>query len=205
MGDQLEPPTPPQPVATPIPPPPIPYQGMQTDLPYSKVQPVWQFALLVFTTFGFYYFVWFYRNWVLARKEYDISITPILRAIFHPLSAISFVDYTFAMAKEADCTKRFSPTLLGGFFFAFTMASRVLDRINDTGDYWMLLNLLHLAVFLGTILVMIPAVQALNVYWERTEPGYRLRTHLSAGAIVVVVIGSIAWALAITGMLTPRI
>lgn len=197
MSDQLEPPTPPRPVATPIPPPPssLQYQGMQTNLPHSKAQPVWQFALLVFITFGLYYIYWFHRNWVFIQREFGIDITPIARAIFCPLYAISFVDYTFAMAKGSNPTNSFSSSFLGGMFLTLALASRVLTMAaaHTHSKYSLILYMLHYVAYYATILTMVPAVQALNVYWERKQPEYRLRTGLSAGEIVIVIIGSIIW------------
>jgi len=186
--------SPPQPEPNTLPPPP-PQQQLYIPghrLPYSNAQPVWQFILLNLCTLTLYQFVWFFRNWYLLKIELGLHINPLGRTIFAPLFSWSF----FSNVKRlAGADYAWPLGIAGPPFFAMLYTILVvfgytIDRVNRDSNDIAALTFLSMILSFSTILPLVPAVQALNTYWEKEQPGRPMRRSLSAGAIVTVVIGA---------------
>ncbi|MHB9026851.1 MAG: hypothetical protein ACYC7E_22180 [Armatimonadota bacterium] len=173
------------------PPPPVTYPASQE---YSNVQPLWQFILLSICTFNLYILVWLYRNWKLLKLERDCHCSPLIYTIFNVLFIRGFFKEVFALATDEDDSykPKFSPVVLAVVYLVIAIAGNIVTRLSEEVT---LLDLFGLLLFFP----LLPAVQALNTFWVSAQPGRRVRTHPSVGAIIVFVLGGIFFLFGILG------
>lgn len=185
--------SPPLPESNTLPPPPPQQQLIIPGqrLPYSNAQPVWQFVLLNICTFCLYQLAWFYFNWHLLKTQRRLKVTPIARSIFAPLFIWSFLLELQQLVKSSYTwpLDEFGPLVLATCYFLQILLARILQFVDNEMEGISALTLIMLLVSYSTILPLIPAVRAVNVFWANKQPGQPMRNSLSAGAIVTVVIG----------------
>jgi len=197
-------PAPPVPSVLPPPPPQQPLVIPGQRLPYSNAQPVWQFVLLNVCTFTLYHIIWFYRNWHLLKAQRGLRVTPLVRAIFAPLFAWGF----FRALRHLVGPRYYwpfgfiGPEILATIYFSLVIINYLFDFIDRETGYMGDMTALSWVIFVvgfSMMLPLIPAVRALNVYWANKQPGQPMRNSLSAGAIVIVIIGGVLLLIGLLG------
>ena len=136
---------------------------------YSPVR-IDKFVILSLVTLGLYPVVWFYRNWRYIKTSEGTSIWPWARALFFPL-------WYYPMLKRLDVQGKglLAAAVLILFGIADVLSVGLLDP-DSPFDFFLLL-----AFILLTVLLLIPAVKAINDLNERsgTRPpsfGWRWRS-----------------------------
>jgi hypothetical protein len=166
---------------------------------WAGVQPIWQYVLLQFCSFGLYDLIWFYRNWKLISERTGETLTPAARAIFRIFWIRSYCHELFKLAAPAGFRSDLPPIALGTAYVACALMARAADRMTGAAAFGF-----GVAFFAGQILAMIPVVEALNAFWSREQPDLPVRTSLSPGAVATVVIGALLWLAAIAGVFAPE-
>lgn len=188
-----------QTIPTRIPPTPIPVLGEPRE--FSSAQPVWQFVLLSVCSFGLYHLVWFYRNWHLLKAHRHLRVTPLLRTIFAPIFVFSFYRSLFEITRpERD--RSLGTVYAAGYFFT-NLLSYVLGQLTGRHSLESILSLLTILILVLCIvnaLCLVPAVRALNSFWEQQQPGLPMRRRLSGGAWVVIILGGLFWLLVLSSI-----
>jgi hypothetical protein len=165
----------------------------------SNVQPVWQYYLLVFCSFGIYDLFWFYSTWRLLKERHRLYITPAARALFREFFAINLSREIFKLSTEAGHKPRWSPVGIGVSYVLLDILAGGCMRQDAPAPF-----LMGVLFFLASIGVRVPLVNALNDFWRHEQPGVSERTRLSGKAWAVVIIGSIFWIFALLGLTVPK-
>jgi len=166
----------------------------RTSAEYSNAQPVWQYVLLSIFTFALYDLYWFYRNWRQLRDQENWDISPgwrlvgLLIPILNLILLYDLFKHIRDYAAAENCEGLFSPwwTFVGWIFF------NALNYLQD--PYW---------IFAFLSVWPIGVIQnVLNTYWGKKQPKLKMRTELSYGQIVILVLGALWWALFIWSVTT---
>lgn len=166
---------------------------------YSEVQPVWQYALLEFCTFGLYDWIWYYCTWRLLKERHRLQITPAARAIFRDLFAIHLCREVFKLSADAGYKPSWRPVSLG-------WSCIILDGLAGgfNNQKISVLVLVGVVFFVGSIWIRFPLVRALNDFWRQEQPQLPERTRLSGRAWVVVIFGSLFWIAGLLGIIAEQ-
>lgn len=70
---------------------PFLYNSTSDKTLYYQVKPL-TVLFFVAATWGFYCYWWHYQNWRLIQKNSEATISPFIRAFFHPLFSYSLFD-----------------------------------------------------------------------------------------------------------------
>lgn len=127
----------------------------KTNENYSKIIPIWRFILLSIITFGIYELVWFYKNWKFLKVEQNLKITPILRTIFSIIFAWSFAWYLKTFLKEKNISAKFSPTLIGIYYFIIAILWKLPDPYS--------------LITIFSFMPLLPLVNSMNKFWQSQE------------------------------------
>jgi len=95
----------------------------------------------------------------------------------------------------------FPPLLCAAFYLVLQLISAVISRANSEVEGGLVLTGVAMLIRYISILALIPAVQALNTFWAAEQPDRPMRTSLSAGAIVTVIIGGLLLLLILLGLI----
>jgi hypothetical protein len=149
----------------------------------------WHFAVLYVVTFGFYGATWAYRIWKHIRDQRGISVSPFWRTVFFGFYIPSLVRVVSVLAAESGASVRCS---VWGIALG----------------YWCCNGLWSLPGALGFLGLLTGfqcwrLQQVLNTYWSRVAPDQPVRTSFSNAEIVGLVLGGMAWALFIFGLMLP--
>jgi hypothetical protein len=120
---------------------------------YSRVVPIWRYALLSIITLGIYNIIWFYKTWKMLAEELKLNIMPLVRALFQVFFIIPFALRLrqFLVSKGAQIG--FNPIYLGVMFIAIAVFPSLLSA-----------PFTLIAVF--SFVPLIPLVEALNAYYQ---------------------------------------
>jgi hypothetical protein len=103
-----------------------------------------KFIFLSFWTFGLYQFYWFYKNWQWMKTVDNQEILPVVRTFF-----ASFTNFVlFPRIKDIGDERDVSGySWYGAFaiplaflYILFTVAERVIDKLEGVAEVWMLLS-----------------------------------------------------------------
>ena len=155
---------------------------------YSPVR-IDKFVILGLVTWGFYPVVWFYRNWRYIKTSEGTSIWPWARALFYPL-------WYYQMLKRLDVQGK-------GLLAAAVLILLVIGNVPAVGlldpdspfDFFLIFGFILL-----TVLLLIPAVKAINDLHERSgtrPPSFGWRRRSAA----VLVLGLLVNTMAAVGVL----
>ena len=161
-----------------------------TETQEIELLPVKKFIFLFIVSLGLYNIWWMYKTWKLFKDREDSDIMPAARAIFAIFFLHSLFDKIQEFAKSTGYTQSFSSTAYFIGFVAFNMSSRL------PGGLWVISFL--------SVLCLIPALEAFN-YGIKHSGDYKVieDDKFNQNQIILTVIGTIFWALAIIGMFNP--
>lgn len=148
-------------------------------------------ALLAVATLGIYQTYWLYRQWKVVRTQRGQDLSPFWRAVFD----IFFVGRLFRIIRGdvegAEVPTKGSTSALTNAFIIAEVISRATARMESS---W-----LWLVGFASVVPVVILQGE-INQLLARREPHGPPPEGFGAGAIVLLVLGALGWALVIFGM-----
>jgi hypothetical protein len=148
-----------------------------------------KFSLMSLTTFGMYEVYWFYRNWQVIKGREGPGLSPIGRAIFAPLWAIS-MGRRFNEQAQAEGISLALPVIsLGVAYFILTALWRLPD------PYWLISALAFVP-----LLPFEFAARRLNGRGQLAAPTFG---RFSGWNIAWLVIGTLLLALGVWGAFFP--
>lgn len=156
---------------------------------YSNKQSIAHFAFLCAISFGLYEIFWFYKYWKYIKERKQLNIAPVWRALFSIFFAYNLFQYIYSLAKEKGYKEMLSPGWLAFAYIALSLCWRLPEPLS-----------------LISVLSFVPIIQlqkACNYLWDNEEPMLKERTRFSIGEILLIVFGSIFWALVLIGMFMP--
>jgi len=157
---------------------------------FSRVVPLWKFALLSLVTFGVYEFVWFYKNWKLLNKEGELNISPFWRTFFAPFFAVSLAGNLQKYLKSKNVTCDYSPRVVGiGYLFIFS-----LWKLPD--PYWLISSFSFIPLLL--------LVNSMNTYWMKEEGEELPLKEFDWWQVILIAVGMIWLILVIIGAFIPE-
>ncbi|MCZ6487942.1 MAG: hypothetical protein O6703_07170 [Gammaproteobacteria bacterium] len=155
-------------------------------------------VILFIATFGLYPVYWFYKNWVLHKKNVEKKIMPLLRAIFY----IFFTHSLFRRVEDAAMRKGISISWSAGplaaIFVILTIVSSILDRTAENSPTIGIVDYASLAivfVLLGPIYMVQEVVNKIN-----DDPQGRLNSSFSIYNFIFIIIGVLMWMLVGVGL-----
>ncbi|MFC6997699.1 DUF4234 domain-containing protein [Rufibacter roseus] len=158
---------------------------------YHKVQPLWQFALLCFFTFGIYEVYWFYKNFYFFKEmEEDEDTKPFWRAIFIIFFGNTLFKKILHKAQEHGYSGYYPA---GWLLFAFFIIS-FMHRLPD--PLWL--------VSLFSFLPLLPIVKARNYFFSQFEPEEKRTSAFTGGEIATLVFGVVFFLLVVLGLVLPE-
>lgn len=150
------------------------YENAKVELSYSKIQPVWHFIILSVFSFGWYQLYWIYKNWHFIKDRLNIKISPAKRTFFSLFFLYSLFKKIFVMAREKGYSKKYPIAL-------FYIAAIFLAYASFLPMPYNLLSYLDLLVY-------IPFVKMLNYIYKQEEPDAKVRTFLSRGQKIFLLV-----------------
>lgn len=145
---------------------------------------VWKlFAMSVFS-FGLYDFFWLYRTWKIVQKQIDYDISPFWRTFFCDITVFSLFIILNSYVKKHNNKEKFAPIILA---FVFIILG-VLLKLPD--PFW-------LVSYLQVIILMF-LQNKINKINQEFYPN-AIQNKWSRKNIIVLIIGSICYTLAILG------
>jgi len=162
----------------------------------SHAQPAWQLVLLSMATLGIYELYWFYRNWKHFRDHRGWDVSPGWRTagLVVPVLGLVLAYYQLKDVREYLEKDGIRETYSPGWVLFGWLALSALWRLPD--PFWLLSSF--------SVFPLVAVQGPLNAYWEKEQPGARIRTSLSGGQIALLVLGVAFWVLVIVGMLLPE-
>ena len=156
--------------------------------PFFAVSTLKLFALS-FCTFGLYELYWFYKNWQLIKEREQTSIVPALRALFGILFCYAF----FSRVRDFDAPVANKSRLAAGPLAAAWIITSLTHKLPD--PYWI--------GSLLAVLFLLPVQARINAINLEVAPDHDPNSRFSALNWVVVVLGTLFFALAILGLMLP--
>jgi hypothetical protein len=133
--------------------------------PYPYVVSLNKFIILSITTLTLYETYWLYKQWKSLKAQKDLKISPIARAIFSPIFIFSFLGNVAQNLKSVDNTQKLYAGILGVAYILIVVMTGVPDSVVPSLPNWYwLLGML-------SFVPLIPAVAAVNHYWEKKSEG----------------------------------
>lgn len=147
-----------------------------------------KFIFLSLISLGLYNLWWTFKAWRFFAIKDNLKIMPAARAIFSIFFLYSLFKKINNYAQENGYTQNFSATWMFIGYLLCTLASRLPDF------YWF--------ISLFSFLFFIPAFVALNYAKQHSDQiNAIVQNKFNTAQIVVIVIGSIFWILALIGLL----
>ncbi len=130
------------------------YCGERLDNTISpRVIKIGKFIILSFVTFGFYQYIWFYKQWSFLKKEFNLNVSPFVHTFLAPFYMGSIVNYTKILLKAEQTTCLCSAIITGILYF-------IVSCIGWHNFYFFW--------FFSTLLLIIP-VGGMNKYYQKKE------------------------------------
>ncbi|MCE5248887.1 hypothetical protein LLG96_01565 [bacterium] len=180
---------------------------------FSNALESWRFVVLSVISAGIYEFYWFYRNWKLLKNHRNPSISPGWRTagLSVPVYNIVLLYRQFRdirdSAREEGCAAFSSP---GMIIFLYTAASILLIlialfemKVKGTAVLAMLTFLSVLATA-GSVWPLAVVQATYNRFWKNRQPDSPVRTSFSKGENILLVLGSLYWALTFLILALPK-
>jgi len=162
---------------------------------YSNAQPVWHYVLLSIFTCGLYDIYWFYRTWRQLRDTGNWDISPGWRLVglFIPLLNLFLLYGLFNRIHDNARVEGFIVSITPGWMLFGWICLNALINLPD--PYWLLS--FFSVVLIGTY------QKTLNKHWGVRQPYLAIRANLSAGQIIILILGGIWWILYIYSLTLP--
>ena len=160
---------------------------------FSKIQPVWQFVLLVIATFGIYELFWHYRNWKYQRDYWGDNISPGWRTAgcFVPIYGYKLIYRQF---KFLATTLELESPELGFPFVGYFWSWFLFELCIKLPDPFGLISFLSI-IFTANI------QKKLNAYWKRVEPDLPIRRFPTIPQLLLLIMGCLCWLLVLVGLI----
>ncbi|WP_440948144.1 hypothetical protein ACSAZL_07890 [Methanosarcina sp. T3] len=142
---------------------------------YSRVIPVWKFALFSIASLGLYQLYWNYKSWEFLKEKDNLEVSPFWRTFFMPIFLSSLFD-RFSDMLKADGHQTSYPTPL--LIIIWVILNTYCPYAE--GPIW-------LAYYLS-FLALTPILSDLNVYWKDVSPELPEKL-LTAWQIVLLMAG----------------
>ena len=156
---------------------------------YSRVIPVWKFALFSIASLGLYELYWSYKSWKFFKERDSLDVSPFWRTFFLPIFLLPLFNKYSDLLKGEGYQIGFPVPLLAFFWFGMNLMSRLENPI------WLISFLSFLA--------FIPVLSTTNAYWEKKFPGLPEKP-LTWWQIVLLIAGTILVFLTIVGTFIPE-
>ena len=157
---------------------------------YSRVIPVWKFALFSIASAGLYQMYWNYKSWKFLKERDSIEVSPFWRTFFMPIFLSSLFD-RFSDMLRADGYKTSYPTPLLIFIWVILYTYCPYAE----GPMW-------LAYYLSFV-ALIPVLNDLNTYWKEKSPELPEK-FLTASQITLLIAGILFFFIILLGTLIPE-
>lgn len=151
---------------------------------YSRVIPVWKFALFSIASMGFYEFYWNYKSWKFFQEKDNLDVSPFWRTFLMPLFMSSLFDRFSDMLKKEGHHVNY-PTAILIIFWIWINATTIWKE-----PIWLLAHL--------SFLSFIPVLNSLNVYWKEKSPELPEKP-LTIKEIIFLTVGILVFVLALMG------
>lgn len=151
---------------------------------YSRVIPVWKFALFSIASMGFYEFYWNYKSWKFFKEKDNLEVSPFWRTFFMPLFMSSLFDRFSDMLKKEGHHVNY-PTAILIIFWIWINTTTIWKE-----PIWLLAHL--------SFLSFIPVLNSLNVYWKEKSPELPEKP-LTIKEIIFLTAGILVFVLALMG------
>ena len=156
---------------------------------YSRVSPVWKFALFSVASLGLYELYWSYKSWKFFKEKDNLDISPFWRTFFSGIFLWSLFNKYSDMLKGEGYNVGYPAPLLAVFWIGMNLMSRL------EGSIWLISFLSFLA--------FVPILSTLNVYWEHKFPGFPEKP-LTWWQLVLLIMGTIVVFLNVAGIFIPE-
>ncbi|HII80160.1 MAG TPA: hypothetical protein HA261_07165 [Methanosarcina sp.] len=154
---------------------------------YSRVIPVWKFALFSIVSLGLYQMYWNYKSWKFFKEKDNLEVSPFWRTFFMPLFLSSLFDRFSDMLKaDGHQTNYPTPLLIFMWVILYTCCPYA------EGSIW-------LASYLS-FLAFTPVLSDLNVYWKEKSPEIPEKS-LTAWQIILLIAGILFFFIILLGTL----
>ncbi|MDD3247338.1 MAG: hypothetical protein PHF18_10915 [Methanosarcina sp.] len=163
---------------------------MPDDDNYSRVIPVWKFALFSVASFGLYELYWNYKSWKFFKEKDNLEVSPFWRTIFSTFFLWSLFNRYSCMLKEEGYQVSYSVTLLVFFWIGMNFTGGMSES-----PIW-LISFLSFHAF-------IPILNTTNAYWEQKFPGLPEKP-LIWWQVILLITGTIFVFLSIVGTFIPE-
>lgn len=166
------------------------------DVPLVASQPLYfpvsttKLVVMSVVTLGFYELLWFYQNWKSVKEHRRLNITPAARSLFAPLFCYGLFKEIRRSALAGGLEPRFSPLGLALLWILLSFAARLPD------PFWLVRFLSPLA--------LVPIQRVVNALNQATAPSHNPNARFSAWNIAAIVIGGLAFLMAIYGAFVPE-
>ena len=146
------------------------------------------FIILFFLTMGLYGTWWMYKAWRYFKEKDNLDIMPPLRAIFDIFFLFGLFERIQTFAQEKGYTKSYSSGML---FIGFILL-RFLTQLPE--PMWVISQL--------AFICLVPPFRAFNFAMMQSEDTHFVeREGFSQRQLVLVVVGTMMWALVIFGLI----
>jgi hypothetical protein len=154
---------------------------------YSRIIPVWKFALFSIASLGIYQMYWNYKSWKFLKEKDNLEVSPFWRTFFMPIYMSSLFDKFSDMLKdEGRQTSYPTPFLI----FIWVILNSICPYAES--PIW-------LAYYLS-FLAFTPVLSDLNVYWSEKSHGLPEKS-LTGGQIILLIAGIFFFFMAILSTL----
>lgn len=127
------------------------------EINYSKVLPVWKFALFSIASMGLYQYYWNYKSWKFLNEKEDLNVSPFWRTFFMPIFMTSLFDSFSDMFNNEGRHVKYSTANLVLVWLLLNMVGRYLE-----GPF--------VLVYVLSFVALIPLLSDLNMYWSEKSP-----------------------------------
>jgi hypothetical protein len=158
---------------------------------YLRIQPLWQFSLLCFVSFGLYKVYWFYKSWKFFKEyERDEEIMPFWRAVFVLFFGYDLFSRILYRAQQRNYAQGYSA---GWVLVAFV----IISATNRLPGYYALLSFF-------SFVPLLPVVHAQNHYFAEEDDDGLAKWSFTGEEIVTLIVGGACLALVLFGLLTEE-
>ncbi|MDP8260447.1 MAG: hypothetical protein P9L96_05575 [Candidatus Gygaella obscura] len=160
----------------------------QKEEVFSNIVPIKKFIFLSVISLGLYEIYWMYKNWQFIKEKRKLKIIPMARAIFSLFFIYSFFKNIFLITAEKGYEEKYSPILLSACFIMLNLLA------NKDNLMW------FMAIF--SFVPLVVALNAVNFYWQKTQPKKRIRTNFSKEELLMLYFGLLLILMSVISMFT---